>query len=238
MLLLFLAVPYPLGLFTLSGANGTIDKSPGGSTLAGSSNITFAPGPFGNLNGSFFFKGNNQSYVTLKNTGHLDARFSTAVFAWVYLNNSNGLIYKYEGSERPNYYGCWMQVFPSDLAVKVRYMNRNGSGNYVLYKMNVLKANAWNFVGTTYDYHTGLVTVFVNNSTVIERFITARMELATQYWVRVGSSKIQAEHFRGRISCLQIYSQALSVDQIMLIKTRCNETSKYIYNQQLLFPKN
>ena len=225
LLFLFLAVPHPLGLFTLSGANGTIDKSPRRLTQAVFSDITLAPGPFGNLNGSFFFRGNKDSYVKLKNTGELDARFSISVFVWVHVDNSSGLIYKYEHS---NYYGCWMKVFSSNLAVKVRYMNRRGSGSYVLYKRNVLKANAWNFVGTTYNYYTGLATVFVNNSTVIQRNITARMKLATQYNVRVGSSKIQTKHFRGRISCLQIYDQALSMDQIILIKTRCNETSKYM----------
>ena len=30
----------------------------------------------------------------------------------------------------------------------------------------------------------------------------------------------------GRISCLQVYDQALSVDQIIKLKTKCNQTGK------------
>ena len=220
---LFLDLPHPLALFTFNGASGTIDKSPRGLTLAISRNISFAPGPFGNPNGSFFFSGNKNSFVRLKNTGEIDARFSISIFAWVFLNNSSGIIYKYE---RSNYYGCLMKVIPAKLAVQVRYMNRKGSASYVLYKSNVLEENAWNFVGTTYDFHTGLATVFVNNSTVGQMKMT-RMELATHYNLRVGSAKFQKAYFRGRIACLHVYDQALSVDQIMKIKPRCNQTSEY-----------
>lgn len=223
-LFLFLAIPHPLALFTLYGVNGTIDKSPRGRTKAVSSDITFEPGPFGNPNGSFFFRGNKKSYVELRNTGELDARFSIGVFTWLYTGNSSGIIFKYEKSSK---YGCLMKVFPSNLAVKVRYMNRKATGSYVLYTKNVLKANAWNFVGTTYDYHTGLATIFVNNSTVTQRYIAVRMELATSYNVRVGGTRLQTAYFRGRISCLQVYDQALKVDQILKIKTICNQTSEY-----------
>lgn len=218
-----LAVPHPLALFTFSGANGTIDKSPTGLTRAVASDIKFSPGPFGNLNGAFFFRGNNNSYVEIKNTGEIDARFSISIFAWVFLDNSSGMMYKYEHS---NFHGCLMKVFPTNLTVRVQYMNRNGSKSYVLYRKNVLKANAWNFVGTTYDHQTGLATVFVNNNTVVKMNIT-RMDLATHYILRVGATRTQKPYFRGRMSCLQIYDQALSEAQTMKIKTRCNQSSEY-----------
>ena len=225
---MFLAVPHPLALFTFRGINGTVDISPRGLTQAISHDIMFAPGPFANQNGSFFFKGSKNSYVELKNSGkiqgEIDARFSIGVFVWVFLDNSTGVIFKYE---KTNYYGYLLKVFPSKLAVKVRYMNRKGSSSYVLYKENILRGNVWNFLGTTYDYHTGLATVFVDNSTVIQRYISAKMNLATQFDVRVGATRKQKHYFRGRISCLQIYDQALSVDQIVKIKTRCNQTSEY-----------
>ena len=212
-----------MALFTFNGANGTIDESPRGLTPAVSRGITFAPGPFGNPNGSFFFIGNKNSFVKMKNIGEIDARFSISIFAWVFLDNSSGIIYKYEKS---NYFGCLMKVIPTNLAIQVRYMNRRGSASSVLYKSNVLKANAWNFVGTTYDFNTGLATVFVNSSTV-EQSKIKRMELATHYNLRVGAAKIHNAYFRGRIACLQVYDQALSEDQIMKIKTRCNQTSEY-----------
>ena len=208
-----------MAFFSLSGTNGTVDRSPNGTTMAVSGHIKFAQGPYGNPDGSFFFSGINSSYVELKNTGELDARFSMSVFAWVHLNNSDGPIFKY---------GCSMWVFKATLGVEVQFVDRKTSKVYRLHKENVLVENKWNFIGTTYDYHTGIATVWVNNDTVMLKSIGTKMELATQSDVRVGASSNQEKHFRGRLSCLQFYDQALLVDQIIEAKARCNQSSKYI----------
>ena len=97
----------------------------------------------------------------------------------------------------------------------------------LLHTKNVLVENSWNFIGTTYDYKTGIATVWVNNGTVMHKSIGAKTELATQNDVRVGASSNQENHFCGRVSCLQFYDQALSVDQIIEAKARCNQSSKY-----------
>ena len=208
-----------MAIFSLSGTKGTEDMSQNGATKAVSKNVQFAPGPYGNPNGSFFFNGDESSYVELKNTGELDARFSISVFAWVHLDSGNGPIFEY---------GCSLSVSHLTLGVEVRYMNRKTSKFYLLQKENILVANAWNFIGTTYDYLTGIATVWANNNTVMLRYIGVKMELATQSDVRVGASSKQEKNFRGRITCLQFYDQALSVDHIIEVKGRCNNTSKYI----------
>ena len=213
-----------MALFSLSGTNGTVDMSPNGATKAVSSNITFAPGPFGNPNGSFFFSGDESSYVELTNTGEPYTRFSISVFAWVHLHNSSGPIYRHE----PEYYGFSLQVIHSTLGVSVRYLDRRTFRRYLLHKTNVLEADAWNFIGTTYDFHTGVATIFVNNNTVMLKVIKAKMELATDSKVRIGAMRKINLYFRGRISCLQVYDQALSVDQIIKVKTRCNQAGEYI----------
>ena len=207
-----------MAFFSLSGTNGTVDRSPNGATKAVSGHIKFALGPYGNPNGSFFFSGINSSYVELKNTGDLDARFSMSVFAWVHLDNSNGQIFKY---------GCSMSVFQSTLGIEVRFVDRKTSKVSLLHARNVLIENSWNFIGATYDYKTGIATVWVNNDTVMRKSIGAKMELATHTDVTVGASSNQEKHFRGRVSCLQFYDQALSMDQITEAKARCNQSSKY-----------
>ena len=224
-LFLFPDVPLPVAFFSLSGTNGTVDRSPNGAIRAVSNNIKFAPGPYGNPNGSFYFSGiNNSSYVKLRKSGQLDTRFSIGVFAWVHLGNSSGPIYTHE---LPNkYYGLSLRVSPSTLGVKVTYVDRKTLSRYLLFKENVLEAYSWNFVGTTYDYHTGVASIFVNNSTVMLKYIKAKMELATYSIVTIGAMKKQKVYFRGRISCLQVYDQALSVDQIIKVKARCNQSGK------------
>ena len=199
--------------------------SPNGATRAVSNNITFAPGPFGNPNGSFYFSGNKISYVELNNTGELDTRFSITVLAWVHLDKSGGPIYKHE----PASYGFSLRVYYSTMGVKARFVDGKTSKGYFLYKKEVLEADAWNFIGAMYDHRTGFAAVFVNNKTVIQKFIKANIELATDSVVRIGAMKNKNLYFRGRISCLQVYSQALSVDQIVKVKARCNQTSKYSY---------
>ena len=206
-----------MAFFSLSGINGTVDRSPNGATKAVPGHIKFALGPYGNPNGSFFFSGINNSYVELKNTGELDARFSMSVFAWVYLDNSGGQIFKY---------GCSMRVSQSTSGIEVRFLDRKTFKVSLLHTKNVLVDNSWNFIGTTYDYTTGIATVWVNNGTVIRKSIGGKMELATQTDVTVGASRKQEKHFRGRLSCLQFYDQALSVDQIVEAKARCNQSSK------------
>jgi len=222
MLFLSQVVPHPVAFFSLSETNGTVDRSPNGATKAVSSNIEFAPGPYGDPNGSVLFSGINSSYVELKNTGELDARFSMSVFTWVHLNSSGGPIFKY---------GCSIWVFKATLGVEVRFVDRKTSKVYLLHKENVLVENAWNFIGATYDYQTGIATVWVNNDTAMLRAIAAKMELATQTDVRVGASNNQEKHFRGRVSCLQFYDQALSRDQIIEAKARCNKKSKFSHHR-------
>ena len=206
-----------MAFFSLSGTNGTVDRSPNGATEAVSRNITFESGPYGNLNGSFFFSGINSSYLELNSTRELDARFSMSVFAWVHLDKRDGPIFNY---------GCSLWVFQSTLGIEARFVDRKTSKVYLLHKKNALVENTWNFIGTTYDYHTGIATVWVNNGSVMLRSIGAKMELETLSDVIVGASSNQDTNFRGRISCLQFYDQALSVDQITEAKARCNQSSK------------
>ena len=84
------------------------------------------------------------------------------------------------------------------------------------------------FIGTTYDYQTGVASVWVNDSMVMSKSLGSNVELATQGNLTIGASNNRETQFYGKVSCLQFYAQALSVDQIMKIKTRCNQTSKHV----------
>ncbi|XP_022810271.1 uncharacterized protein LOC111347272, partial [Stylophora pistillata] len=220
-----LDVPMPVAIFTLRGANGTVDLSRNGATKAKSNNITFEPGPCGNPNGSFFFSGMNDSFVHLENNGELDTRLSTSILAWVYLQNSTSFIYKYETVY--NFSTCSLIVVPQSLGVQVTYIDRKTLKEYSLHKKNILNSDKWNFIGTTYDYHTGIATIFVNNSVVTQKVLKVKMELGTASEVLIGGSTRSNKFFRGRISCLQVYDQALSVDQIIKVKSRCNQTAQF-----------
>ena len=220
----FSAVPFPKALFTLRGPNGTVNNNPSGFPRGNSVGIGYAPGPFGNPNGSFFFAGQQNSYVELGNPGKLDARFSVSVFMWVLLNNSSGPTFQYEIPFKR--YGISMWVYHQGMSVSAKYVSRKEDVVKRFFKKDILEEDKWNFIGTTYDYNTAVVTVWVNNKTVIRKQINVKMELATQYEVRLGATRRNPTYFRGRIACFQVYDRALSDDQILVVKSRCNETSK------------
>ncbi|PFX15365.1 G-protein coupled receptor GRL101 [Stylophora pistillata] len=210
-----LDVSIPVALFFVGDTNKTVDLSPGGTSIAVLSDIALAPDPFGNPNSSLFL-GTSSSHVELENHGEIDTRFSMSVFAWVHLSNSStGPIIDY---------GCSMTVLHSTLGVEVIFKERHTSKSYLLHKKGVLKANSWNFIGFTYEYYSGVATIWVNENIVIRELLLAKMELATYENVIVGASKNRKMQFRGQISCLQFYEQALSVDQIIKVKARCNKT--------------
>ena len=218
-LLLLLDVPLPVALFFVGGINKTVDLSPSGASMAVLSDITLEPGPFGNPSGSLSL-GTSNSHVELENRGEIDTRFSMSVFAWVHLSNSStGQIIDH---------GCSMTVFHSTLGVEVLFKERESSRSYLIHKKGVLKENSWNFIGVTYEYYSGMATIWVNDNIVMRKIVLAKMELATHENVIVGALRNRKMQFRGRISCLQFYDQALSVDQIMKAKIRCNKTGKWV----------
>ncbi|XP_022807966.1 uncharacterized protein LOC111344968 [Stylophora pistillata] len=53
------------------------------------------------------------------------------------------------------------------------------------------------------------------------------MELGNASEVLIGGSTKWNRFFRGKISRLQVYDQALSVDQIIKVKSRCNQTAQF-----------
>ena len=187
-----------------------------------SNNITLTRGPWGNPVGSFLFSGSNNSYLEVENEGELDTRFSMSVFAWVHPDASAtraGPIYDY---------GCSMWVFPSTWGLEIRYMVRDRSNIHLLRKDGVIKINEWNFIGTTYDYQTGVASVWVNDSMVMNKSLGSKVELATQGNLMIGASNNSEIQLYGKVSCLQFFAQALSLDQIMNVKTRCNRTGKHV----------
>ena len=102
-----------------------------------------------------------------------------------------------------------------------RFVKRNGRfttplvthGNNVRYK-------AWNYIGATYDGNTGMATLWVNNRPVVRTNI-GRIRLATNRPVRMGAKIGDRRYFRGKVSCVQVYSVALNRKQIINAAKRC-----------------
>ena len=81
-----------------------------------------------------------------------------------------------------------------------------------------LALNQWHYVGASYDYATGVESVWVDGARVAEKNIGAGVSLATQEDARMGSTSVNGLNFRGRLTRMQVYDVALTAEQIEEVK--------------------
>lgn len=178
-------------------------------------NIKPAAGPDGSRGTSYEFFGRANSFITFPNRGKLDTRKSITILAWIYHQGKAGPIFNYN----PRAWGVhfWM-VAPGTLFVR---FTRRGTRDFTTALLSrSVKPNTWQYVGTTYDQSSGVAKLYVNGRTVARKKI-GRIQLATNYPARMGARIGDGRYFRGRISCLQVYSVALSANQIAARDRRC-----------------
>ena len=100
----------------------------------------------------------------------------------------------------------------------VHFIRRNGRRTRVLMKRR-LRPRRWNYVGATYDKRTGIATLWLDSRPILSQNIK-RIQLATKKTAYMGGT------FRGRIACMQVYSDPLTGPQIKKVKNRCNKPGK------------
>ena len=81
-------------------------------------------------------------------------------------------------------------------------------------------AGGWKFVGASYDNETGESKLWAEGAFKQTRKLGANKQLGTQGSVRMGVRKNDNRYFKGKISQLQIYNEALSQQQIIKIVTK------------------
>jgi hypothetical protein len=105
-----------------------------------------------------------------------------------------------------------------------RFVPRSGrSVNFVL--SDRIKLGKWNYIGASYDGKTGLATLWKDGVPIAQRKI-GRFRLATNYPIIMGRKPKDKRFFTGSISCVQIYSKALTGQQIKAVKKRCFRKGK------------
>ena len=187
-------------------------------------NVQLAPGPFGQPNGSYQFFGNSTSYIEFPNNGGLDTRFSMTLLAWIFLENTDGPILNYG----VDHYGVHFWVVGGYL-----YCQFGRSGNYIIMLHGgSLNRDTWNFVGVSYDFVTGFARLWIEGK-VYEEQSTNIHELNTTGAVRTGAVTGDDRFLKGRISCLQVYNQALTEREVHAVSGLCFERGlfKIIFSQ-------
>ena len=118
-------------------------------------------------------------------------------------------------------------VGPRVLFVRFVRRSRGRTSSVATYSKKP-RYRAWNYIGATYDYNTGVATLWLNSRPVARQSI-GRFDLATNYPVRMGARIGDRRAFHGKIACLQVYSVALTAKQIRGARKRCFKKSKSIW---------
>ena len=101
-----------------------------------------------------------------------------------------------------------------DVLFYVQKRDLSGIDNVVV-AADALQISQWNYVAATYDYSTGRASLYYNGN-VTSRDLGQRL-LATQGNVWLGGVTHDATKYKGRMSCLQIYSYAKSEEELNMI---------------------
>ena len=83
-----------------------------------------------------------------------------------------------------------------------------------------LNQGAWNFVGASYDYHSGVEKLWIEGRVYEEQNIST-VELDTSGSVRMGVLTGDNRFLKGRISCMQVYNKALTEKEVHAVRGLC-----------------
>ena len=212
-----LSVPQPVILFPLNAEYRTRDIKD--RTAPGiPSGVSLAPGPYGEEDGSYEFFGNASSFIEFPNSpgGALDVRYSTTILFWIYYDENggpHGPVFNYNTGGK---FGVHFWVV--NRLFYVVFKDRAYKSGTLLYHTSL--AGGWKFVGASYDNETGEIKLRAEGAFKQTRNLGANKQLGTQGRVRMGVRENDDRYFKGKISQLQIYNEALSQQQILKIATK------------------
>ena len=143
----------------------------------------------------------------------MDVRYSMTMLCWVYHNGQDGPLFNYKTS------GAWgVHLWVVSGQLFVRFTRRDYSFTNALIITPL--AGGWKFVGASYDRGSGEAKLWVDGAVVQTLNIGASLELATQDPIRMGVKIGDGRYFKGRIAQMQVYSEALSQEQIQELNQR------------------
>ena len=200
----------PVAVFPLQKAFGGLELISRG-TLA-----TFSRRVIWSGDGAIQFVGTPDSFIEIPNSpgSDLDTRTSITLLIHVFPFGNRGPIISFQE------HGLGVQIWHDGVVdgkgvLTARFAWRDFSQPPGVSKA-VLNLNAWNFIGASYDYESGIARLWHDGNEVQTRLIGKKMELATQFSIRIGAlaDDIPAHCFRGRVSDFHIFSESLERDAV------------------------
>ena len=146
------------------------------------------------------------------------------MLCWLFPGCQDGPLFDYGNSGR---WGVHLWVVTGQLFV--RFNHRNYLFTKELLSTQLKPEDGWKFVGASYDQASGDAKLWVDGYVVQTLNIGANLQLATQDGVRMGVKIDDGRYFKGRIAQMQVYSDALTQEQIQAIKDETQVDGKKCY---------
>ena len=172
--------------------------------------VSLAPGPDGNPNGSYEFKGTFNSSIKFSNLP-LDVRYSLTMLCWLYYDSQDGPIVTYWTSQNRR---VMIKIVNGKFVAHLRKPGH--SATYTLRSLSLIPG--WIFLGASYNRSSGEAKVWVDGNVVGVKNIEKDFELGTQNNVTMGARKSNGSYFKGRITQMQVYNLTLTQGQIQAIQ--------------------
>ena len=170
---------------------------------------------------AYEFRGNPGSFIKIPNAGRMDTVKAITVVVSVLPKSRQGPIFQFSDKG----YGLRLWMVRRDM-VMAEFVTRSPRIKMPYLASIKIKPWKWNVVGMSYTKKTGVATLYVNNVAVVRKKL-GRFDLATNYPVIMGAKPGDKRVFRGSVSCLQIFNDALNTDQITVAGQACFKKGKF-----------
>ncbi|XP_066287702.1 uncharacterized protein [Branchiostoma lanceolatum] len=173
------------------------------------------PGVKGEASGSYSFSGSEASFLRVANGGVFGAAGSFTVLLNIYPTGESGTLVSFSDGlkaeiKQANSTTLVFNILPSSVTLTL--------------EASVLTLNAWNYLGVSYDYTTGVAMVWHEGIPVAKSNV-GRLDVSTQGDLIIGKQNTSSEDlspFGGRMSCLQVYGAALGRAEVGKAREACD----------------
>ena len=188
------------------------------------SNVVLTSGPYNEPNGAYKFSGNANSYIEFPNgqgaDGEriLDAKKSITLLCWVRPGGKDGPLFNYN----KNAWGVHIWIALNGKFF-VRITKANPAHSFYVHVVTDqrLEVGKWVHVAATYNFNTGVNSIYVDGVLKKTRNIGTGPQISTNdAQVRMGAREHDGRYFNGAIAQMGVWNVALTPAQILAVRNK------------------
>lgn len=201
---IFLGPIAPVAFYPLTANSSTNETSQDILPAGLVRNVTLSEGPNGSPNGSYYFEGSFDSNIYFQLSKRLEIQDSMTILLSFY-PESPGVIISFNTG---------LEIYVTKQGTIAATIRLRWEPKTYLLETTRTQLSLWKTVAFWYDYYHGVIGLRVDNQTVTHNMICKERPIIVDSNVMLGASFHRNQAFRGRITNLQIYDEALNEEEI------------------------